>query len=116
MNRKYISFIATLVMAIFFSQFLPWWSIMLAAFLSELIFSLKRMAIFYVPFLSVAIYWAVYAFILSSSNDFILAEKIAVLLPLGGSPYVLILVTAIIGGFAAGAAGTFAHQVRYILK
>lgn len=116
MNRKYISFISTLIMALFFSQLFPWWSVMLAAFLSELIFSLKRGAIFYVPFLSVALYWAVYAYILSSSNDFILAEKIARLLPLGGNPYLLIAVTAMIGGLAAGVAATFAHQVRYILK
>lgn len=116
MNKKYISFIATVVLAIFLAQFLPWWSVMLAAFISELIFNLKRSAIFFVPFFAVAFYWAVYAYILSSSNDFILAEKIAVLLPLGGSPYVLIVVTAFIGGIAAGVAGMFAHQVRYLIK
>ena len=116
MNKKYISFIATIVLVIFLAQFLPWWSVMLAAFISELIFNLKRSAIFVVPFFAIASYWAVYAFILSSSNDFILAEKIAVLLPLGGSPYALIGVTALIGGFAAGVAGMFAHQVRSMMK
>ena len=116
MNKKYISFIATIVLAIFLAQFLPWWSVMLAAFISELIFNLKRSAVFFVPFIAIGIYWAVYAYILSSSNDFILAEKIAILLPLGGSPYVLIAATAFIGGIAGGVAGMFAHQVRYFFK
>ncbi len=116
MNKKYISFIATFVLAIFLSQFFPWWSVMLAAFISELIFNLKRAAIFYIPFLSIAVYWAVHAFLLSSSNNFILAEKIAVLLSLGGNAYALIAVTAIVGGLAAGVAGMFAHQVRYMIR
>ena len=89
---------------------------MLAAFLSALLFSLKGMSVFLMPFLSIFIFWMGYTFLLSSDNDFTLAKKIAVLLPLGGNPYVLILVTAIIGGIAAGVSGVFAKQCAELVK
>ena len=53
---------------------------------------------------------------LGNANDFILANKIAVLLPLGGSSFLLILVTGIIGGIAAGISAVFGKQVASILK
>ena len=57
-----------------------------------------------------------YSFMLSNANDFTLASKIAVLLPLGGNPYILILLTAVIGGVAAGVAGVFGKQCKGLIK
>ncbi len=112
MNKNSINFVATLVLALILSLFLPWWSVMLAAFLTGLFISLKKSAVFLIPFLAIACFWMVYAFILGNANDFILAKRIAVLFPLQGNPYLLILVTGIIGGIAAGIAGVFGSQVR----
>jgi hypothetical protein len=53
---------------------------------------------------------------LSSANDFTLAKRISVLLPLGGNPYLLILVTGIIGGIAAGFAAIFGKQLSLAIK
>jgi hypothetical protein len=61
-------------------------------------------------------FWLAYTFMLSSNNDFTLASKIAVLLPLGGNAYALIAVTAVIGGLAAGVAGIFGKQCTLLLK
>jgi uncharacterized membrane protein len=116
MRKNSINFILTIIIALILSQFLPWWSVMVAAFITALLFSLKRAAIFFVPFLAIAIYWIIYSFWLSSSNDFILSKKIAVLLPLNGNPYLLILVTGFIGGIAAGAAGVFGKQCLKIIR
>ena len=58
----------------------------------------------------------VHAWLLSSANDFILAKKIAVLIPLGGSPYLLILVTGILGGLAAGVAALFGNHLMAVLS
>jgi len=116
MKKNRINFVATIIIALIFSQFLPWWSVMIAAFLTALFFSLKRAAVFFVPFLAITIYWIVYAYILSSNNDFILAKKIAVLLPLKGNPYFLVLLTGIIGGLAAGIAAIFGKQCRLIFS
>ena len=110
MNRAILNFIATILIASICSQFLPWWSVMLAAFLTALFISLKRAAVFFVPFLAIFLFWAVYSFWLGNANDFILSKKIAVLLPLGGNTMLLILVTGLIGGVAAGVAALLGKQ------
>ncbi|MEP0132827.1 MAG: hypothetical protein ABJJ25_11485 [Eudoraea sp.] len=116
MKTKILNFVATVVLAFVFSFFLPWWSVMMAAFLTAIVFSLKRAAVFFTPFLAVFVFWAAYSFLLANDNDFILAKKIAVLLPLGGSPSLLILVTGIVGGLAAGVAGIFGKQCLVLVK
>ncbi|MFC4722949.1 hypothetical protein ACFO5O_11490 [Geojedonia litorea] len=110
MKKNGINFIATIVLALILSQFLPWWSIMVAAYVTALFVSLKRSAVFFVPFLAIALLWMVQAFWLSNANDFILAKKIAVLLPLQGSAFLLILVTGCIGGLAAGISALLGKQ------
>jgi len=116
MKKNSINFIATILIAVLLSSVLPWWSIMVAAFITGLFFSLKRSAVFVVPFLAIAVFWMVYAFWLSSDNDFTLAKKIANLLPLQGKPALLILVTGIIGGLAAGVAGVLGKQCQIVFK
>ncbi|MCX7551402.1 hypothetical protein [Xanthomarina sp. F2636L] len=116
MTKNIINFIVTIILAIILSQFLPWWSVMVAAFATGLFFSLKRASVFVVPFLAITLFWVAYSFWLSSTNDFILAKKMAVLLPLNGNAYLLILVTGIIGGLAAGVAGIFGKQCVTLLS
>lgn len=116
MKKNILNFIATIIIALVLSQLLPWWSVMLAAFITSCLIGLRRSAIFFVPFLAIAVLWMVLAFWLGNANDFILAKKIATLLPLGGNPYFLILVTGIIGGLAAGVAGIFGKQCSLLFK
>lgn len=115
MKRKSINFIMTILIAIALSQFLPWWSVMVSAFVTSLFLSLKKSAVFFVPFLAITILWLLHAFYLSSENDFILAKKIAVLFPLGGNQYTLMLITGIIGGIAAGISAIFGKQCSLVL-
>jgi hypothetical protein len=72
--------------------------------------------VFFVPFLAIVIFWMVYAFWISNANDFTLSKKIAILLPLQGNPYLLILTTGIVGGLAAGIAAVFGKQCSSLLK
>lgn len=116
MNKNSINFIATILLAFILSLFLPWWSVMTAALTTALFIPLKKWAVFFVPFLAILVFWSVYGFILSSSNDFILAKRIAILLPLGGSWLALVMVTGIIGGLAAGIAAVFGKQLQLVLK
>jgi len=116
MKKNSINFIITIVIAIILSQFLPWWSVMLASFISALILPLKKLAVFFIPFLAITLFWIVYSWSLSSANDFILAKKIAVLLPLGGNQFLLILITGLIGGIATGISAIFGKQLSLILK
>ncbi len=116
MNSKKIHFAVILVLTVAFSFFLPWWSVMLAAFITAFRLPLKGMAVFLVPFLAILLFWSIYAYILANDNDFILSKKIAILLPLEGNPYVLLLVTGVIGGLAAGVAAIFGKQCQLLLK
>ncbi|MDB4583400.1 hypothetical protein N9164_09625 [Draconibacterium sp.] len=116
MKNNTSNFIGTLVLAIVFSQFLPWWSVMLAAYIAAVVFVLKRAAVFFVPFAAIGLFWMVYAFLLSNANDFILAKKIAILLPLQGSSPLLIIVTGLIGGLAAGIAAIFGKQCVKLIQ
>lgn len=116
MSKNIINFVATIILAFLLSLFMPWWSIMTAAFTTALFIPLKKIAVFFVPFLAILLFWFVYSFILSSGNDFTLAKRIAILLPLGGNPYVLMLVTGVVGGLAAGIAAIFGRQLSLILK
>mgnify|MGYP001047204498 CR=1 FL=1 len=116
MKNNSINFIITIVLAIILSQFLPWWSVMAASFISALLLPLKKTSVFFIPFLAIALFWMVYSWSLSSTNDFILAKKIGVLLTIGDNAYLLILVTGIIGGLAAGVSALFGKQLSLILK
>lgn len=89
---------------------------MLAAFISSAIVRLRKASAFFVPFLAIAVFWIIYAWSLSSANDFILAKKVAVLLYLGGNAIALVLVTGVVGGLAAGVAGVFGNQCRAIFS
>ena len=118
MGRKdqLINFAVTIIVALILSQFLPWWSVMVAGFVSALFFSLKRAAVFVVPFLAIFIFWSVYAYVVASKNDFILSKKISELLSLGGSEYLLILVTGLVGGLAAGFAAILGKQLSAMVR
>ena len=112
MNTKTINFVVTLFLSIGLSFILPWWGIMAAAIITGFMIPLKKASVFIVPFLAVFLFWSVYSFWLSNGNDFILAKKIAILLPLNGNAFLLILVTALVGGIAAGIAGVFGKQLK----
>ena len=111
MTKNITNFIATIILAAVLSFVLPWWSVMTAALATALFIPLKRAAVFFVPFLAIFLFWAGFSFFLSSANDFTLAKKISVLLEIGGNPYLLILVTGVIGGLAAGIAAVLGKQI-----
>ncbi|MEM7484925.1 MAG: hypothetical protein AAF348_06920 [Bacteroidota bacterium] len=111
MIKNLINFIATIFLAALLSLFLPWWSVMTAALVTSLFIPLKKVAVFFVPFLGILLFWSVYCFVLSNANDFTMAKKISQLLQIGGNPYVLILITGVVGGLAAGITAIFGKQI-----
>ncbi|WP_179346085.1 hypothetical protein [Winogradskyella ursingii] len=114
MSNNILNFIATIVLAFILSLFMGWPSVMTAALATALFIPLKKASVFFIPFLAILLFWIVYSFILSNGNDFILAKRIATLLSLGGNAYLLMLVTGVIGGLAAGVAAMFGKQLRLV--
>ncbi len=80
----------------------PWWSIAPAAFLVSVLIPQKASVAFLSGFLALFILWGGYAFYISNINDHILAHKISVLILKNDQPFVLIAITALIGGLVAG--------------
>jgi len=97
-----VAILVTGLLAFLGGLYLPWWSLALAAFIVALLVHQHAGKAFLAGFAGVFILWAVLAWWCDMKNEGILSKKIATLLPLGGNPILLILVTAFIGGLVGG--------------
>jgi len=109
------SIILTALLSFVLSLYLPWWSLAIAAFaIAALIFQ-KPWYSFLSAFLGLFLFWFIFASAINTSNNGILAQKVASVFPLGGSTFFLILITALIGAIVAGLAALSGRYLRYIL-
>ncbi|HXB43488.1 MAG TPA: hypothetical protein VNV85_05495 [Puia sp.] len=110
---KFISSILlTALLSFVAGIYLPWWSIAVVSFVVAFVIPLESWKSFLSTFLGVFLLWATLAWWIDSKNNSILSRKIAQLLMLGGSSFLLILVTALIGALVAGLAGLTASYCR----
>lgn len=91
---------------------LPWWSFVISSFIVALAIHQKPGKAFLTGFLGLFLLWVVLAFMKDAANDHILSQKVAKILPLGGSYIVLILVTGIVGGLVSGLASLSGSYLR----
>jgi len=94
-----IQFVAILFSAHLLMQFMPWYSIALAAFVGG--YLLKSNTNFLAGFAAIATLWVFNAWLIDSSSNADLAERVAKLLMLKHK-FVLFLVMAFIGGLVGG--------------
>jgi len=95
--------------------YLPWWCFALAACLVSALIPQRPFLSFLAGFLALFLLWGGLAWSIDTANNSILSGKIAQILPLGGSSYLLILVTAFIGALVGGGsslAGSFLTTTR----
>jgi len=91
---------------------LPWWSFVFSSFLVAAGIHQKAAKAFAAGFLGMFILWTILALIRDLPNDHLLSIKVAKILPLGGSAWLLILVTGLIGGLVSGLAATTGSNFR----
>ena len=96
--------------------FFPWWIIAIAAFIVTAFIPMRPAAAFAIGAAALATLWGGMALIIDSQNQHVLAARIASVLPLGGSPVYLILVTAFIGLLVGGAAALSGSLFRRIFS
>ena len=84
--------------------YLPWWGFALAACLVGAILPQRPGFTFLAGFLALFILWGGLAFFIDEANNSILSAKIAQILPLNGSPFLLILVTGFVAALVGGGA------------
>ena len=109
------SIFLTALLTFVLGLYLPWWSLALAAFTVAALIFQKPLYAFLSGFLALFLLSGIFAGIINSANEGILAAKVAVIFPLGGSSFLLILVTALIGALVAGLAALSGRYLRYIL-
>ena len=89
-----------------------WWFFAVIAFLVAIMIHQKGFKAFFAGFLALFILWFVLAFWMDLLNEGVLSVKIASLLPLGGSKWLLMIVTAFVGGLVAGFAALSGSYLR----
>lgn len=97
----------------FFELFLPWWSVVICAFLIGVIMPTKGVNDFLSGFLGVGLLWLFFAFMIDFDTDSILTSQIAPLLNLNNA-LVVIAVTGLLGGIVGGLATLSGSQLRRI--
>jgi len=108
-----IATILTALLSFIAGIYIPlWWFFAVVALLVALLIHQKAGKAFLTGFLGLFILWFVLAFWMDYGNDGVLSVKIASLLPLGGSKWVLIIFTAVIGGLVAGFAALSGSYLR----
>ncbi len=113
MKRFILQFVITLLLAIAFEHYLPWWTIAVAGALGAFIVGARYG--FLCGFLSVGILWFAKALSIDAQAAQPLAEQVAQLLTLR-SKWLLLALTAIVGGLAGGlGAWGGAHVTHLIL-
>ncbi|HEX8504193.1 MAG TPA: hypothetical protein VF630_02410 [Hymenobacter sp.] len=95
---------------------LPWWSLAAVAFVIGLVMAPSAKAAFWAGFGGAALSWLVPAAWQSYQNGGLLAHRMAQLLPLGGSPVVLVMVTGVIAGLVGGLAALAGTWLRQALS
>src|SRR6187397_2017994 len=89
-----------------------WWFFAVIAFLVAVLIHQIGFKAFFAGFLAVFILWFVLAFWKDLSNEGVLSVKIASLLSLDGSKWLLMIITAFVGGLVAGFAALSGSYLR----
>lgn len=108
-----IATILTALLSFIAGIYIPlWWFFAIIALLVALLVHQRAGKAFLAAFLGLFILWFVLTFWIDSANGGVLSVKIASLLPLAGSKWLLIIVTAFIGGLIAGFAAMSGSYLR----
>jgi hypothetical protein len=107
-----VATILTALLAFTAGLWLDWWSIAIASFLIALLIHQRPPKAFFSGFLGLFLLWGCLAWWIDMKNNQVLSRKIAEILPLGGSSFLLILVTAFIGALVGGLAALSGSYLR----
>jgi len=100
--KFFTSIVLTALLSFAGGLWFGWWVIAIAAFIIALLVHQKAGKAFLSGAIGVFLLWGILAWWIDMKNEHILSKKIAAVLPLGGSSFLLIFVTALIGGLVAG--------------
>lgn len=99
----------------FFTLFLPWWSVLIPSVLLGAWLLDKSFYAFLIGFSAAGAAWFVQALYIHIANNAILSTRVAETLSVG-SPWVLLLITFVIGGILGGLGTLLGVQCKHMLK
>ncbi len=107
-----VSIALTMLLCFCACLFLPWWSIAIVSFLVAAIIAQTPSASFITGFIALFLLWGALSFWISTNNNHILAHRVSLLIFKMDNPFLLIIVTALIGALIAGFAALTASYIR----
>ena len=111
--KFFVALLLTAFLSFIAGLYLPlWWSFAVVAFLVALLVHQKAWKAFLSGFLALFLLWGGLAYFIDVKNESILSEKIALILPLGGSSFLLIFITGFVGGLVSGLSAICGSYLR----
>jgi len=107
-----VTIVLIALLAFALGLFMPWWSIAIAAFIVAAFIQQRPIVSFVAGFIGVFLIWFALAMIIDVRNEHILSKRIALLLPLNGNSFLLILITAFVGAIVGANAALTASFIR----
>lgn len=90
----------------------PWWSFAITAAIVAIAIHMKSAKAFLSGFTGLFLLWFAQALWIDNANNHLLSQKVAAILPLGGSSMMLLLITALVGALIAGFAALTGSLAR----
>lgn len=110
--RFLLSLIFTALLAYLLGIFLDWWSVALAAFIVALIYPQSAGKAFFSGFLAIFLLWGGMAAVMDVRNDHIMSTRMSQLILQSSSPYIMVLITAVLGGIVGALSALSASLLR----
>ena len=118
-NTQLMKFVASTILTGLFAfvlcLYLDWWAIAIAAFIVSLLIHQKPLLSFFTGFIALLLLWGGLSWWIDMKNQHVLSRKLSVLLSLGGSVFLMILLTALLAALVAGfaaLAGSYAREKK----
>ena len=92
--------------------YMNWWAIGIASFLVSLCINQKPLTSFLTGFIALFLLWGILSWVIDIKNEQVLSHRLSAVLPFSGSVFLMILVTALIGGLVAGFAAMAGSYLR----
>ena len=112
--KFFVSILITALLAFACGLYLPWWSVAVAAFIvSSLIYQPPGRA-FATGFCAILLLWFGLLLKINAANEDILANKVSLVIGMGG-PFVLVIISCAIGAITGGLGALTGSCLRKML-
>ncbi len=110
--KFFVSIILTMLLSFAACLFFPWWSIAVVAFIVSVLIRQTPLSSFFTGFIALFLLWGILSFWISANNNDILAHRMSILILKNDNPFLLIIITALIGAIVAGFAALTASYIK----